>query len=73
MNKKITGILGIAALSLATAWNVYQSQIADDFSTLLLDNIEALASGEGGSEYHSSYHYDSVLNKNICNGPGSSC
>lgn len=73
MKKKISGILAIVAIAVGAAWNMYQNQTVDNLSTLLLDNIEALASGEGGGEYHSSYHYDPVLNKNICNGPGSSC
>lgn len=72
MKKKILGFTIIATTVIISAWNINRNSHTVSLSDLALDNIEALASGEG-SENHSSYHYDPVLNKNICNGPGSSC
>lgn len=37
----------IVVLLVAATWNKYQNQSAGDLSVLLLDNVEALASGEG--------------------------
>lgn len=72
MKKKILGITIIVTTAIISAWNINKNSHTVSLSDLAFDNIEALASGEN-SEKHSSYHYDSVLNKNICNGPGSSC
>lgn len=72
MKKKILGITIIATIAVISAWNISRNSHTVSLSDLALDNIEALASGEN-SEKHSSYHYNSVLDKNICNGPGSSC
>jgi hypothetical protein len=49
MRKKILGIAVMAVVAVAAAWNINQSEIK--LSDLALDNVEALASGEGGSGY----------------------
>ena len=45
MRKKILGIAVMAVVAVAAAWNI------NPRSDLALDNVEALASGEGGSGY----------------------
>ena len=47
MRKKILGIAVMAVVAVAAAWNINQIKLSD----LALDNVEALASGEGGSGY----------------------
>ena len=47
--KKIIEITVMAAAALTTAWNINQSENEIKLSDLALDNVEALASGEGGS------------------------
>ena len=51
MRKKILGIAVMAVVSVAAAWNINQSENEIKLSDLALDNVEALASGEGGSGY----------------------
>ncbi|MDD2953841.1 MAG: NVEALA domain-containing protein [Parabacteroides sp.] len=49
MKKKILGAALMAAVALAAGWNINQSENEVKLSDLALDNVEALASGEGGS------------------------
>ena len=49
MRKKILGIAVMAVVAVAAAWNINQSENEIKLSDLALDNVEALASGEGGS------------------------
>lgn len=51
MRKKILGIAVMAVVAVAAAWNINQSENEIKLSDLALDNVEALASGEGGSGY----------------------
>ena len=46
-----TGIAVMAVVAVAAAWNINQSENEIKLSDLALDNVEALASGEGGSGY----------------------
>ncbi|WP_455630193.1 NVEALA domain-containing protein [Parabacteroides sp.] len=48
MKKRIIGIAVMAAVALTTGWNINQSENDIKLSDLALDNVEALASGEGG-------------------------
>ena len=50
MRKKILGIAVMAVVAVAAAWNINQSENEIKLSDLALDNVEALASGEGGSD-----------------------
>ena len=50
MKKKILGIVVMAAVALTAGWNINQSDNDIKLSDLALDNVEALASGEGGSD-----------------------
>ena len=45
------GCMGMAVVAVAAAWNINQSENEIKLSDLALDNVEALASGEGGSGY----------------------
>lgn len=47
--KKIFNVTLYFALVLFTGYNIYTSQREDEMSDLAIANIEALASGEGGS------------------------
>ena len=51
MRKKILGRAVMAVVAVAAAWNINQSENEIKLSDLALDNVEALASGEGGSGY----------------------
>lgn len=51
MKKKILGITIMAIVALAAGWNINQSDNNIKLSDLALDNVEALASGEGGGGY----------------------
>lgn len=45
--KKSLGILVVAAIAVATAWNFNQSKNEVEASDLTLDNLEAIAQGRG--------------------------
>ena len=49
MKKKIMYAVTFVALSVVAGWNYQQNQKEVAMSDLTLENIEALASGEGGS------------------------
>lgn len=49
MKKKILGIAVVVAVAVAAGWNINQSNNDIQLSDLALNNVEALASGEGGS------------------------
>lgn len=48
MKKKILGIVVMAVVAIAAGWNISQSNDDIKLSDLALDNVEALAWGEGG-------------------------
>ncbi len=48
MKKKILGIAVMVVVALTVGWNINQSENDIKLSDLALDNVEALASGEGG-------------------------
>lgn len=77
MKKKISGIVFVGIIAIAIGWNISENQKQNDstLSEIALENIEALAqAAEGGNgEKHKNYHWDDVIKKNICNGPGGSC
>ena len=50
MRKKILGIAVMAVVAVAAAWNINQSENEIKLSDLALDNVEALASGEGEAD-----------------------
>ena len=49
MKKKIMYAVACVALTVVAGWNYQQNQKEVAMSDLTLENIEALASGEGGS------------------------
>lgn len=49
MKKKLISAAFVVAIALTAGYNVYTSQNKVALSDLALDNVEALASGEGGS------------------------
>lgn len=49
MKKKIMYAVACVALAVVAGWNYQQNQKEVAMSDLTLENIEALASGEGGS------------------------
>lgn len=79
MKKKTSGVIVfIALIVVAIGWNINESKKQNDsinLSEIALENIEALAQdAEGGNgEKHKNYHWDDIIKKNICNGPGGSC
>lgn len=50
MKKKIVGIAIVAIVGVCAAWNINASKSNVTLSDMTLDNVEALASGEGGGE-----------------------
>lgn len=50
MRKNILGIAVMAAVAVAATWNINQSENDIKLSDLALDNVEALASGEGSGD-----------------------
>ncbi|WP_455627970.1 NVEALA domain-containing protein [Parabacteroides chinchillae] len=71
IKKKIVGLVAVSAITIAGWYFIQNSEVK--LSDLTLDNIEALAGGESGSEYHSAFKYNPILDRNICNGPGNAC
>ena len=58
MRKKILGIVVMTVVAVSAAWNINQSENEIKLSDLALDNVEALASGEGGGDcYKCSYDW----------------
>lgn len=51
MKKKIFGAVFIALVAITAGWNYQQNKQRVELSGLALENVEALASGEGGDEY----------------------
>ena len=49
MKKKVLYAVACVALAAVTGWNYQQSKQNIELSDLALENVEALASGEGGS------------------------
>ena len=58
MRKKILGIAVMAAVALTAGWNISQSENDVKLSDLALDNVEALASGEGSSTCYTNCIFD---------------
>lgn len=50
MKKKVFGAVALIAIAVAAGWNVQQSNNKVEMSDLTLENIEALASGEGSGD-----------------------
>ena len=50
MKKKVFGAVALIAIAVAAGWNVRQNNNKVEMSDLTLENIEALASGEGSSD-----------------------
>ena len=48
MGKKIIGVIAFAAIAVAAGWNYQQNINEIELSDLALENVEALARGEGG-------------------------
>lgn len=51
MKKKLISAAFVVAIALTAGYNVYNSQYKEALSDLALDNVEALASGEGTSAH----------------------
>lgn len=49
MKKKMLGIIAFAAIAAVAGWNYNQNMNNVNLSDLALENVEALASGEGGT------------------------
>lgn len=49
MGKKFFGVIAFVAIAAAAGWNYQQNTNEVELSDLALDNVEALASGEDGS------------------------
>ena len=47
MGKKIIGVIAFAAIAAAAGWNYNQNNQKVELSDLALENVEALARGEG--------------------------
>ncbi len=50
MGKKFFGVIAFAAIAVAAGWNYQQNKQEVELSDLALDNVEALARGEGAGE-----------------------
>jgi hypothetical protein len=48
MKKKISSIVFVAAIAVSATWNFTQNQKEAALSDVVLENVEALASGEAG-------------------------
>ena len=51
MGTKILGVIAFAAIAAAAGWNYQQNTNEVQLSDLALENAEALARGESGTEY----------------------
>ncbi|WP_293667037.1 NVEALA domain-containing protein [uncultured Parabacteroides sp.] len=51
MGKKIIGVIAFAAIAVAAGWNYQQNTNEVKLSDLALENVEALARGESGTDY----------------------
>jgi uncharacterized Rmd1/YagE family protein len=56
MKKKISSIVFVAAIAVAATWNFSQNQKEAALSDVVLENVEALASGESDWRYASVRH-----------------
>ena len=63
MKKKVMYAVACVALAAVAGWNYQQSQQESELSDLTLENIEALASGEGGPDWD---HYKLVFEGKQC-------
>ena len=54
MKKKLFGIIMVAMVAVAAAWNINKNNNEVSLSDLALENVEALAGGEqgGGFQYY---------------------
>lgn len=55
MKKNIRKIAFLVVLAMVASYNVLSSRIETTMSDLVLDNVEALASGEMGTGYYTRY------------------
>ena len=51
MGTKILGVIAFAAIAIAADWNYQQNTNEVQLSDLALENAEALARGESGTDY----------------------
>ena len=51
MGTKILGVIAFVAIAAAAGWNYQQNTNEVQLSDLALENAEALASGESGTDY----------------------
>lgn len=51
MGTKILGVIAFAAIAAAAGWNYQQNTNGVQLSDLALENAEALARGESGTDY----------------------
>ena len=51
MGKKIIGVIAFAAIAAVAGWNYQQNTNEVQLSDLALENAEALARGESGTDY----------------------
>ena len=51
MGTKILGVIAFVAIAAATGWNYQQNTNEVQLSDLALENAEALARGESGTDY----------------------
>lgn len=62
MKKKIMYAVACVALAAIAGWNYQQSKQNVELSDLALENVEALASGEGGVQCYTNSSYTSICN-----------
>ena len=62
MGKKIIGVIAFAAIAVAAGWNYQQNTNEVQLSDLALENAEALARGESGTDYCDDFTTMRVVN-----------
>ena len=62
MKKKIRAVIMIAAITLVTGANMFNSQRKDVLSDVALANVEALAVGESDGRCRTNADYSSICN-----------
>ena len=65
MGKKIIGVIAFAAIAAAAGWNYNQNNQKVELSDLALENVEALARGEGIDQ--NGYKYFNIQENNLLN------
>ena len=70
MKKKILGIIAFATIAAVAVWNYNQNMNNVNLSDLALENVEALADGESGSNTYE-YVIPGTYVACVCYGSGS--